>query len=347
MRQFQLLLLVLLILPSQVFAATHVFVAPVQTKAVYDVVESVGTVKAYNSVFIASEVSSKVTKIHFDEGQEVQKGDLLFTLNNKEEKADLAAAESAFVQKKKAYDRAKNLVKTNVISDATFQERESEFETEKANVQAFKARLDLQEIRAPFSGSLGILDLSVGEYIQSGESMVNLSDLTKMKLDFNVPSRFLSSLKVGDVLEATSSAYEKVFKGKISFVDQQVNQTTRTVRVRAIIPNPDKLLKDGMLMTIKIYTNERQSNLIPEESLIKRGEDSFVFKVVEENQKKIAKYTQVELGSRYFGEVEIVQGLHTGDVVVHHGVMSVKDGAEVAVKAKEVEEKTLQQMLEN
>ena len=347
MKKIQFLLSALMVIPGMAIAASNVFVAPVQTKPVYDVIESVGTVKAFNSVVVTSEVSSKVTKIHFKEGQEVQEGDLLFTLDNKEEKADLAAAESAFIQKKKAYDRAKNLVKTNVISDATFQERESEYETEKANVQAVKARLDLQEIRAPFSGSLGIVDLSVGEYIQAGESMVNLSDLTKMKLDFFIPSRFLSSLKVGDTLEATSNAYDKVFKGQISFVDQQVDQITRTVRVRAIIQNPEKLLKDGMLMTIKTYTNERQSKLIPEEAVIKRGENNFVFVAVTENEKSIAKYKQIEIGSRYFGEVEVLKGLEEGEDVIHHGIMSVKDGSEVVIKFKEVEEKTLQQMLKN
>jgi membrane fusion protein (multidrug efflux system) len=326
-------------------AKQNVFVAPVLLEKIYDVVESVGTTKASESVIITSEVDSKVTEVHFKPGQIVVKGELLFTLNDTEEKADVAAVKSDFTQKKRAYERAKTLVKENAISDVTYEDRQSEFYTVEANLEAVNARLDLLEIRAPFSGTLGILDLSVGEYIQSGTPMVSLNDLSIMKLDFNIPTRYLSVLKIGDSLEAKSSAYKKSFKGEISFIDTEVNAITRTVRVRALIPNPENLLKGGMFMTVKMFAQQRDSLTIPEEALIKRGEGNFVFKIVEEENKTIVKYQTVEIGARQFGSLEILSGLEAGDRVVHHGVLKLKDGVEVVIKAIEKNDDTLIEML--
>lgn len=347
MKKFGTILFVLLLnfMAINANAQQKVFVAPVQFKKVYDIIESIGTTKAYNSVIITSEVDSKVTKIHFKQGQLVAKDDVLFSLNNTEEKADVAAVKSDYSQKKRAYIRAQTLVKENAISDVTYDNRKSEYETTQANLKSVNARLDLLEIRAPFSGTLGILDLSIGEFIQSGTAMVSLNDLTTMKLDFNIPSRYLSTLKVGNSLEAKSSAYDKVFKGEISFVDTQIDPVTRTIRVRAIIPNTENLLKGGMFMTIKTFANERDSLIIPEESLIKRGENNFVFKVIENEGKKIAKYQAIQIGTRQLGSLEVLKGLNAGDQVIHHGVLKVKDGGEVDVKAIEKDNETLNQML--
>lgn len=326
---------------------TQVFIAPVKQEQVSDIVESIGTAKAFNSVKITSEVSSKITEIHFKEGQSVAKGELLFTLNDKEEKANLMAAKSTLSQKKRAYERAKNLLQTKTISEVVYQERESEHETALANVAAAQARLNLQQIKAPFSGTVGILDHSIGEFIQSGEEMVNLNDLSQMKLDFFVPSRYLNTLKVNDNLEAQTDAYNTKFIGKIALIDNQIDQTTRTIRVRALINNKENLLKDGMLMTVRIFAQTRSALTIPEEALIKRGEGNFVFKVHEKGEKKIAKYTPIVIGSRHQDTIEVLEGLDKDDFIVNHGLIKVRDGSEIIAKQIEDNNQKLQELIES
>ena len=327
-------------------AQTAVFAAKAKEVQFYDVVESVATAKAYDSVTITPEVSSKLTDIHVVEGQKVQKGDLLFTLNNKEELADLNAARSTFFQKEKAFKRAKPLLEDKVISDATYQERESDYLTAKAQVESVSARLDLLEIKAPFAGSVGIIDMSVGTFVQAGEPMVNLSNLDKMKVDFFVPSRYLSVLQVGDVLQAQSSAYDDVFEGRLAFVDQQVDVETRTVRVRAIVDNPQGQMKDGMFMTVKIKANPRKALTIPEESVVKTGTENYVYVIQTKDDQQVVAKRPVEIGKRLDGELEILKGLKADEIVVHHGVMKVRDGAAVQVQFVEENNETLDQMLQ-
>ena len=327
------------------YAQTGVFVAPVVKKDIADVVESIGTAKAYESVIITSDTTKKVTGIHFEEGDKVQTGSLLFTLNKQEEEADLAAAQSSYIEKKKAYERAKQLKADGVISNAVYQERKAAYETEEAGVAAVKARIALKEIRAPFSGTVGILDISVGALVQPGTVMTSLDDLSRMKLDFNVPSRYLSTLKVGDTVEAKTDAYTETFKSTVSYIDTRVDPITRSVRVRSIVPNENNLLKEGMLMKVKAFTNSRPAMTIPEEALIKRGEQDFVFKVGEKDGQSVAVEQEVQIGQRSRGVVEILDGLAEGEQVIHHGVLKVRNGTPIKIRAVEDEDKHLQQML--
>ncbi len=327
------------------YAQQPVFVAPVKQESFYDVIESIGTVKAFDTVEITTETAKKLTQIHVTEGSQVKKGDLLFTLDKREEEADLAAAKSALYEAKRAYERAKSLRKKDVVSDAIYQERKAAYETQKANVEAVEARLTLREIRAPFSGVLGIIDMSVGTFVQPGDVMATLDHLSKMKVDFSLPSRYLSDTEIGDKILLKTDAYDIDFMGKVTYIDTQVDPVTRTLRVRAVVENEKNLLKNGMLAKVNLLANPRKSLTIPEESIIKRGKNDFVFKVVTVEEGKQAQYTKITLGQRKYGVVEVLEGLKEGDQIIHHGVMKVKDGAKVKVKAVEAEKKTLKQML--
>lgn len=325
---------------------TSVIVSPATLKSFSDRVEALGTTKANESVVITPDTTEKVEHIHFDDGQNVKKGDLLLTLDKNEEEADLRAAEASLSETQSAYDRAKNLQSSNALSKGTLQERLAALRQSEAAVESMKARIDELTITAPFDGILGLREVSVGTLVQPGDMITTIDDLSQIKVDFEVPSIFLSTLKPGLPISGKVEAFgDREFIGTVRTVNTQVDPVTRTIKVRAILPNPDYALKPGLLMNITLLKNQRQAILIPEEALLKRGEKNFVYVVVKNGEKLIARQTEITIGGRQPGDVEVLSGLQPDDLVVAHGTVKVSDGAEVSIRATETENAPLDALL--
>lgn len=325
---------------------TPVYVTVVKEGPFSDRVEALGTVKSNETVVITADTAEKVTAIHFEEGQEVKKGDLLITLAKGEEDADLKSAQAQLTEAQSAYNRAKDLQKENALSKATLEERLATLRQRRAAISSITARLDKRAITAPFDGVLGLREVSVGTLVQPGNKITTIDDVGVVKIDFDVPSVFLPTLKPGQKIIGQVEAFgEREFEGEVKIINTQVDPITRTVTVRAIVPNEDHALKPGLLMTVSLYKNERAALVIPEEALIKRGDKNFVYVARTEGGKQVAKQQEIETGSRVPGEIEVLSGLEIDDQVIHHGTLKLNDGAEVQVKAVETGKMPLKQLM--
>jgi membrane fusion protein (multidrug efflux system) len=323
-----------------------VIVSPVKEAPFADSVEALGTTKANETVIITADTSEKVIEIHFEDGQEVKAGDLLVTLDKSEEEAALNSAGAALSERQLAYKRAKELQETSAISKGTMQERLSLLKQGEADLESVNARIEKLTITAPFDGILGLREVSVGTLVQPGDMITTIDDLTSIKVDFDVPSVFLAVLEPGLPIVGKVEAFgDREFKGEVRTINTQVDPVSRTVKVRAVLPNPDKVLKPGLLMTITLLKDQREALLIPEEALIKRGEQNFVYVMDNKDGKTIARQQEIEIGGRQPGVIEVLKGLSTKDKVISHGTLKVSDGSEITIQAEKTDDEKLEKLL--
>lgn len=311
-------------------APTEIIAAPVKYEQFYDSVEALGTTKANESVVITATTSEKITDINFTDGQEVKKGDLLVTLDKNVEEAELKSAQAQRDERLSAYNRAKNLQQTSALSTATLQERKASLTEIEADIESIKTRINQLMITAPFDGVLGLREVSIGALVKPGDEITTIDDLNQIKVDFDVPSIYLESLKSGlPIIGEVDAFKDKKFTGEIATINTQIDPVTRTVTVRAVLPNPDHLLKPGLLMRITLLKNQRNALLIPEESLVKRGDKNFVYTLENENGRAIAHMQQISIGGRKPGVIEVLSGLKEGQKVITDGIVKINDGAPV------------------
>lgn len=324
-----------------------VIVAPVMVDENFsDRTEALGTAKSNETVDITANVTEIVKEIHFEDGQQVQEGDILVTLEKSEEEAGLKAARALLDERKASYKRAQDLERQQALSTATLEEREALLRQIEGDIEAIQSRIDDRVIKAPFDGILGLRNISPGTLVRPGELITTIDDLSRIKVDFDVPSVFLSALKPGLKVEGKTEALgDRIFSGVIDTVNTRVDPVTRTVTARAIISNEDGFLKPGLLMNIVLYKNPRTALLAPEEAIIQRGKKFFVFKAENRDGKTIAAEQEVKTGSRTPGMIEITEGLAPDDQVIVHGLMQLRDGSAVKIRAVEKEDKTLDELL--
>jgi len=325
---------------------TAVIIAPVVKNKFADQIEALATTKSNESVIITADRAEKIAAIYFKGGQVVKKGYLLVTLDKNQEEAQLRASQALTEQRQSAYNRAKGLSGNSALPRSTLQTRLAELKQSQAETEAIKASLESYEIKAPFDGVLGLREVSVGTLVQPADIITTIDDLTQMKVDFDVPSVFLTALKPNLPIEGQIEAFgDKKFRGVIKTINTQIDPVTRTVKVRGILPNEDGSLKPGLLMSIKLSKNIRQSLLIPEEALIKKANENYVFKVYKEDEKTIARQIKVNIGSRQPGVIEVLSGLKESDKIVTHGQTKIRDGAEITIRAHENTDTSLKELL--
>lgn len=327
-------------------SATPVIVKTASLKQYADEVEALGTLKANESVNLTSSVTEIVKNISFDDNQRVKKGDVLLEMDTAEELAELAEQESIMDEAARQVERLKPLIEQGAASTSALTESERDVAGAKARIQAIRSRIDQRIIKAPFDGVLGLRNISVGALSQPGSMIATIDDDSVMKLDFSVPEIFLASLKPGIAIEALTEAFPKrVFEGEIAHVDSRIDPVTRSIQARALINNDDGLLKPGLLMKVELQKNPRQALLVPEESLVSDGPDHFIFVVAENDEGKSVERRKVEIGTRSFGEAEILSGLQAGEQVVTHGTLRLRPGSPVTIKAVEENGESLQELI--
>jgi membrane fusion protein, multidrug efflux system len=311
-----------------------VLVAEARTEPFADRVEALGTLAANESVDLTAKVTETVTSLDFTDGQRVKKGDILATMHAEEARALLGEAESNTEESRRQFERTKQLSASGAASTAQLDEARRIYETARARQLAIQSRINELTIEAPFDGVVGLRNISVGAVVRPGDLITTIDDDSVMKLDFSVPSTFLPVLVPGTPIEARARAFGgKTFAGEIRTVASRIDPVTRTVVVRAEIPNPERLLKPGLLMTIVLQANERPAVVIPEEALLPAGRRNFVMLVEPGTDGPVARKVAVTTGARRAGEVEILDGLQAGQSVITHGALKAADGAPVTVEA--------------
>lgn len=319
-------------------------VLPVRTGTVFEKAEAVGTARANESVTITAKQVGNVAVIGFQEGQRVKGGAVLVEFETRERRADLDQAKNELDQARATRDdarqkleRSNQLKGTGAVTQARIDEQESALRGAEARVRATEARirsvdsrLDDVRITAPFDGRVGMRMVSLGALVTPGTAITTLDDVSQVKLDFSIPENFLGKLKVGLPVFARSSAYpDRVFEGRVSVIDSRIDPATRAVRVNALFDNADEALKPGLFLNVELALDTRaNAKLVPEESIVGEGNKQFVFAVRDGR----AIRTEIKAGSRLQGEVEVLDGLQAGDIVIVRGVSRVRHNQPVAAR---------------
>jgi membrane fusion protein (multidrug efflux system) len=325
--------------PNAAATALPVVVAPVEVLENYgDTMEALGTTRANEAVQITTNVTETVDALYFDDGDQVKAEQILVRLQQNEEAAALKAAQARLDERKAAYSRAQQLERQQALSTATLEERQALLRQIEGEVEVIRSQIDDRIIRAPFDGVLGLREISVGALVRPGDLITTIDDLSRIKVDFAAPAVFLSSLRSGLEIEARAQAYpDRVFEGQVQTVNSRVDPSTRTVMVRAIIPNDEGLLRPGLLLSIRLSKDARRALFIPEGAVLQRGELSRVFRVAQGESSARAELTEVKLGVREPGKVEVIEGLEVGDRVIIHGLMQVRDGGAVRILGEQTD----------
>lgn len=301
----------------------------VQILKVSDDVSAVGSLLAEESVIIRPEIDGRIIGLHFQEGQAVTAGTRLVTIDSTEYEAQAAAQRADLKTEEQRLARTKDLYEQKFISKDALDVQVGNVARLKAHVDEAESRTAKTAIRAPFSGILGLRQVSPGAYVKAGSDIVRLENVSSIKVDFRIPENYLSKIRPNQEISVKLDAYPgEAFTGRVYAVEPVVDERTRTIAMRARIPNNGFKLKPGMFVRVAVTLDSRPNAvIIPEEAIWPQGKSSFVYRVVDGK----AALTKVEIGNRSPGTVEILKGLAANDVVITDGQIKLKDGAPVSV----------------
>lgn len=287
-----------------------------------------GSVIANESVEITSEISGMIEKISFEEGKTVKKGELLIKLNSDELEAQFEKLKYSKKLREDSEYRQRKLLEKEAISQEEYEIALTELNTSIADIKLVEAQLAKTKIRAPFDGVIGLRYISEGSYITSNTRIAYLANINPVKLEFSVPGKYSSKIKNGDKIVFNTDATINDYEGEVYAIDPQIDQNTRTLKIRAISQNTDGTLIPGQFAKIELILQEADNAImLPTESVIPQLSGHRIYKY--ENGK--AKELNVEIGVRTSTEVEIVNGLNIQDTVLVSGLLQIKDGSAVEI----------------
>lgn len=292
-------------------------------QVVRDDVSAVANLRALNAVELTTEVSGRVVEINLVPNASVGQGVVLLRLDDRQARADLAVIEAQLADARRQYERAQRLRANNSISQSQVDELRTSVDVAMAQRQAARVRLENHRIEAPFAGVVGLSDVSIGAYLQAGTPIATLDTSTQMELSFAVPERFIGQVRIGQAVRSTSPAFPgESFDGELIELASRINELSRTLSVRALIDNAEGRLRPGQFMSASLTLQEREGLVIPEQAVMIRGDQKYVF-VADDG---VARRVSVQTGSRMPGMVEIVDGLTVDDQVVVTGQDRLSSG---------------------
>jgi membrane fusion protein (multidrug efflux system) len=266
--------------------------------------------------------------VHFESGQNVRAGAPLITLSDRQQQASLAEAQAAADEAERLYRRQNELAQQQLIARAQLDNQRAARDAAQARVAQIRAQLAERVIRAPFSGVLGLRQVSTGALVTPGVAIATLDDLSRVYVDFPLPEAQLSRVAAGQRISGRTTAYpERMFDGAVTTIDARLDPATRAVQVRADLANSERLLRPGMLMTVEVPGIDRQALLLPEIAVIQIGRDSFVYRVKPDDS---VEQVKVIVAARRDGKVEIAEGLVNGDRIVIEGTGKLRPGGKIS-----------------
>ena len=292
-----------------------------------ETVEAVGTARANEQVTLSAPVTERIVRLNFDDGGYVQRGQTIAVLAQAEEAADLREAQARAREAQQQLARIEELRRRGFATKSSLDAQSAMAAQMQAQAAGARATIGDRVVTAPFSGWVSLRNISAGAVVNAGAEIATISDLSSIKLDFPVPETMLSAIAEGQSIVATAAAYpDQPFRGQVDTIDPVIDPNTRAVMVRARLPNPDRKLKPGMLLTVAIETAPRMGLSVPELAVVGEGDARFVYVVGADGK---AKRTQVRTGLRSDGRIEILEGLQPGQKVVTEGVVKLSDGMQV------------------
>jgi len=306
--------------------AMSVEVAAAKTDTVVDAILATGTIDAVQAVELRPEVQGRLTEILMQEGREVAAGTPLFKVDDAELSAQVEQLRAERDRAIQALQRTRELIAQNASSQADLEEAEANARSRQAQLDLLEVRLDRTLVRAPFAGAVGERFVSLGDYVNNTSRLTTLQTVDPQRAAFQVPERYAERLAVGQRVTFRVAAVDREFSGTVDFVDPVVRVPARTILVKARVRNPDRFLKPGMFIEVRLATETRpEAVIIPEDAILPLEGATYIW-VVSDDQ---ASRRQVELGVRTPGFVEIAGGLAAGELVVVGGQERLYEGAAV------------------
>lgn len=296
---------------------------------VVEELQAVGTLRANQSVMLRTEVTGRVASIGFRDGSAVKQGQLLVGLDASLNEAEVAQARAELDLARANLKRTADLASKNFVSGSAQDTAESNVQVLAAKLQLAQARLAKMRVTAPFNGVVGIRNISVGDVVRDGTDLVNVEDISRLKVDFRLPERVFTQLKAGQPVEVVTDAVpNQRFSGRVDAINPRIDANGRSLEVRAELPNTEGRLRPGMFARVRVTVGDRADALmVPEEAIVPQGDSFIVYRVAE----GAARRVPVTLGVRRNGLVEIAGSVKPGDRVVTAGVRVQRDGQPVRV----------------
>lgn len=294
-------------------------------------VESSGNLKASANAMIKTEVAGRVIAVDFHSGETVNQGQLLVELENTQQQGELASSEAQLASDKATYQRYEKLLKTKAVSQAEYDTASYNYKISLGTRDQAQSRFDKTQIKAPFSGKIGLTNVSKGQYLSIGAEIANLVNLDNLYIDFEVPEKYSSRIKVGDKVLIESDAYPKLqFTGSIIALNTAVDSDTASLTVRATVPNEKHRLIPGSTVNVIVYYGKVEKTLVvPQTAVSYSSQGTYVYRY---NNNLVSK-TPVTTGAQQGQKIIITQGLSADDTVVSIGSNKVHNGQTVNVVA--------------
>jgi membrane fusion protein (multidrug efflux system) len=305
--------------------------------------EGVGSFLPQDEVVVSSEVEGMVKKLYVDEGSTVKKGDLLikiddekFILQVKENEASLREAEARAKNSQTTLERQLRLFQEGVINQQTLDDNKTQLSLYQAQGENIQAKLDRAKrslrdtnITSPLDGVVSKRSVSTGEYVKTGNELLKIVDSNPLKLTFTLPEKFTGQIKLGQKVIVKTKAYpDEQFYGKVYYINPKVDLDTRTIELKALVENNEYKLKPGFFVDVKLLIGmNKNSAVLPEGAVLVR-EGKFIVMVIENNR---IKYKPVTPGARFFGKVEILEGVNPNDSIVLSAMGELVEGSPVTI----------------
>lgn len=308
-------------------------VVTVESSLVRDELVTFGSLSPDESVIIRPEIAGRIAQLHFREGQRIEAGALLVSLDDSIARAEFAQARANLNLAEKNFQRAQMLFKRGASNAQALDEANAEQQAARASLALSQARLDKTRILAPYDGVLGLRAVSPGDYLSEGQDIVNLEVLDPLKVDFRIPQKAVSQIRLKQTIEISLDAYPgERFSGEIFAINPRLDEAGRSQAIRAHISNSEGRLSPGQFVRVSVILAERPNALvIPEEAVMPVGDKRLVNLVVEGK----VELREVTLGKRLNGKVEVVDGLQGGETLISAGWQKVRAGSPVRIKAVE------------
>lgn len=288
---------------------------------------AVGTLRANEVITVRPEMEGRIEAILFKEGEKVEKGALLFQLDTSLVRSAVLEADATATNSARELKRADELIARKLISPSDHDAKRAQAKIDEAKLSSSKTRLAKTEIHAPFSGIAGLRKVSVGEYVKAGDALVELVELDPIKLDFSVPEIDVGKIHPGQKVNVRVDAYPgQTFEGSVYAIAPQLDASSRSISLRATLPNSSLKFKPGMFARIILeIAHQDQALLIPEQALWPQGDKQFVYLMKEGK----AELVPVSIGQRKPGQVQVLTGLTADSEVIIAGQMKIGPGSSV------------------
>lgn len=314
-------------------------VARAEAVTLSDEVQAVGSLKSSQGVMLRPEVSGRIARLGFGDGQRVRRGQLLVQLDDTLQRAQLQQAEAQASIARTNLQRSRELLAQNFVSQSAVDQNAAALQVGEAQVALAQAQLARMKVLAPFDGTAGLKLVDVGDYVKDGADIVNVEDLAALTVQFALPERYVDRVRVGQPVELAVDALPgRSFKGRVQALDSQIDANGRALQVLAQVDNSGALLKPGMFARPRVVFAVREGAVVvPEEALVPLGTKQYLIRVVDgPDGKQVARRLEARIGLRLPGRVEIVDGLKAGDLVATAGQARLLRGDDIPVRVVDV-----------